>query len=230
MRVVVADATPLHYLILIGAVQVLPRIFEKIHVPTEVRDELSCEATPPAVRSWMEQAPRWLEVLTAPVVSSEDASLLALDAGERAAIVLAESMRADLLLIDDRAGAILAERRGLAVTGTLGVLDLASRAGLFSLHDAFVRLQKTNFRYPPSLLERLLEEERSRKKGAPTERKKMQNQSLPHTPIPGGSATRPPRSFRVDRGSAICQDTHLIFWRAGHSASSHQVAGHQAAR
>src|ERR1700737_2921120 len=32
MRVVVADATPLHYLILIGAINVLPRIFEKIHV------------------------------------------------------------------------------------------------------------------------------------------------------------------------------------------------------
>ena len=39
MRVVVADATPLHYLILIDAIHVLPRIFEKIHVPTEVRDE-----------------------------------------------------------------------------------------------------------------------------------------------------------------------------------------------
>jgi hypothetical protein len=29
MRVVVADATPLHYLILIDAVGVLPRIFQK---------------------------------------------------------------------------------------------------------------------------------------------------------------------------------------------------------
>ncbi|MGC1618253.1 MAG: hypothetical protein WA765_07150 [Candidatus Acidiferrum sp.] len=47
MRVVVADATPLHYLILIGAIQALPRIFEKISVPIEVRDELSCDATRP---------------------------------------------------------------------------------------------------------------------------------------------------------------------------------------
>ncbi len=44
MRVVVADATPLHYLILIDAAFVLPRLFEKIHVPLEVRDELICEA------------------------------------------------------------------------------------------------------------------------------------------------------------------------------------------
>ena len=164
MRVVVADATPLHYLILIGAVNVLPRIFEKIHAPMEVRDELSCEAAPPPVRTWMQQPPHWLEVLATPVLASEDLSLQALDSGERAAIVLAESIRADLLLIDDRAGAILAQRRGLAVTGTLGVLDLASHAGLLHLQDAFARLQKTNFRYPPSLMETLLEEERNRKK------------------------------------------------------------------
>jgi predicted nucleic acid-binding protein len=56
MRVVVADATPLHYLILTGAIQVLPRIFEKIHVPIEVRDELSCEATPPAARTQLDAA------------------------------------------------------------------------------------------------------------------------------------------------------------------------------
>jgi predicted nucleic acid-binding protein len=164
MRVVVADATPLHYLILIEAIDLLPRIFEKIHVPAEVYEELSREATPPRVRTWMQRPPEWLEVLAAPTVASSDASLLALDSGERAAIVLAESMRADLLLIDDRAGAILAQRRGLAVTGTLGVLDLASQAGLLRLQDAFVRLQKTNFRYPPSLMETLLAEEKNREK------------------------------------------------------------------
>jgi predicted nucleic acid-binding protein len=119
MRVVVADATPLHYLILIGAIQVLPRLFERIHVPVEVREELLCEATPPFVRSWMQQPPQWLEIVAAPSAATEDASLAALDLGERAAIALAESIRADVLLIDERAGAILAQQRGLAVTGTL---------------------------------------------------------------------------------------------------------------
>lgn len=163
MQVVVADATPLHYLILIDAVHVLPRIFEKIHVPIEIRDELTCEGTPLPVRTWMQHPPLWLEVLATPIVTSVDSSLESLDSGERAAIVLAESMCADLLLIDDRAGAILAQRRGLAVTGTLGVLDLASRGGMLDLRDAFVRLQRTNFRYPPSVMEMLLEEERNRK-------------------------------------------------------------------
>jgi len=162
MRVVVADATPLHYLILIGAVEVLPRIFERVHIPIEVRDELTHEATPPAVRTWMNDVPQWLEVFATPAPASEDSALQELDSGERAAILLAESIGADLLLIDERAGAILAQRRGLAVTGTLGILDLASRAGLLRLREAFVQLRKTNFRYPPSLMETLLEEERKR--------------------------------------------------------------------
>lgn len=54
MPVVVADATPLHYFILIAAVQILPELFEKIHVPTEVMHELTCDATPQAVRTWMQ--------------------------------------------------------------------------------------------------------------------------------------------------------------------------------
>ncbi len=57
MRVVVADATPLHYLILIGAIEILLRLFEKIHVPIEIREELSRNASPPAVRTWMQQPP-----------------------------------------------------------------------------------------------------------------------------------------------------------------------------
>jgi predicted nucleic acid-binding protein len=78
--------------------------------------------------------------------------------------LLAESIHADLLLIDDRAGPSIAEQRGLVVTGTLGVLELASRAHLLQLQTIFARLQKTSFRYPPSLLETLLNEEKKRQK------------------------------------------------------------------
>jgi len=164
MRLVVADASPLHYLILVDAVDVLRRLFEKIYVPIEVRDELTRPAAPADVRTWMQRVPNWIDILPTPAVQSDDPALTTLDSGERAAIVLAKSLKADLLLIDDRSGASAAQQRGLMVTGTLGVLDLASRAGLLDLRSTFTRLQKTNFRYPPSLLEKLLDEERSRSK------------------------------------------------------------------
>lgn len=167
MRLLVADASPLHYLILVDVADVLPRLFARVHIPVEVRDELSREAAPSDVRAWMQRSPQWIETLPAPSLALGDSSLAPLDPGERAAIALAKSIGADLLLIDDRAGASPAQRAGLVVTGTLGVLDLASRAGLLDLRTIFQRLQKTNFRYPPSLMEKLLEEERSRQKQKP---------------------------------------------------------------
>ena len=54
---------------------------------------------------------------------------LGLDPGETAAILLAEEMSADALLIDGRRGRSVAAGPGIAVIGTLGVLAGAKRAG-----------------------------------------------------------------------------------------------------
>jgi len=132
-------------------------------LPTAVFEELTRNAAPAKVRDWMQQCPAWLEILDTPNVVSDDASLHSLDPGERPALILAESLHADLLLMDDRAGALVAQGRGFAVTGTLGVLDLAARGGLLDLQEVVLRLQKTNFRYPPSLVEALLKEDKNRK-------------------------------------------------------------------
>lgn len=68
-----------------------------------------------------------------------------LDFGERAAIALAETMTADLLLIDEAAGRREASRRHILVTGTLGVLRSAAEKGLIDVPDVLGRLQATNF-------------------------------------------------------------------------------------
>src|SRR3979490_1559878 len=71
-----------------------------------------------------------------------------LDEGERAAILLATQIGADLLLIDDRDGVNVARSKGFAVTGTLGILDLAATRGLIRLNEAVEHLKNTSFRYP----------------------------------------------------------------------------------
>jgi predicted nucleic acid-binding protein len=73
--------------------------------------------------------------------------LMALDPGERSAITLGLSLKADLILIDDRKGASIALNKGFEITGTLGVLDLVARRHLINLRDALDRLKRTNFRY-----------------------------------------------------------------------------------
>jgi len=86
-----------------------------------------------------------LDVRTTPI-ANDDPRWDALDAGERAALALALELKADLVLMDDRDGVAVAHRQGLAVTGTLSVLDLAARQHLVDLADAFTRLKATNFR------------------------------------------------------------------------------------
>jgi predicted nucleic acid-binding protein len=104
---------------------------------------------PAPVRAFIAQKPAWLEVRPNPDRGNDNASDPILDEGERAAIALAKAIRADLILMDDRAGVAIAYRHGLTVTGTLGVLDLAARRGLLDLAAAFAKLRATNFRYPP---------------------------------------------------------------------------------
>lgn len=159
---VVADTNPLNYLVLIEAVEILPKLYRSIAVPAEVREELLVADAPTAVRAWAESPPDWVWVCSPSPALPDDPLLASLDAGERAAIALAARRQPSVLLIDERAGSLIARRMGLAVTGTLGVLDEAARQGLVSLPDAMARLRQTSFRYPKALIARLLEEDARR--------------------------------------------------------------------
>jgi predicted nucleic acid-binding protein len=75
-----------------------------------------------------------------------------LDEGETAAIALAASLGAYLLLMDDRKGVRVPRGMGLRVTGTLGVLDIAAQRGLVDFAQAVNRLRRTSFRISEALL------------------------------------------------------------------------------
>lgn len=155
MRLVVADTGPLNYLVLIGAIDLLPKLFEHVFTPVAVQAELLDPDAPAAVRTWAAQPPPWLEI--SPISSNiDDPAWRALDAGEREALALARMLSAELVLMDDRAGVAVAQRQGFTVTGTLGVLDLAAQHGLVDLADAFAQLRATSFRYRREIMDRLL--------------------------------------------------------------------------
>ena len=116
--------------------------------------ELTAEGTPVAVVSWIRDQPEWIEVRQAPHGTASRISAN-LDAGEEAAIRLALSEQDSLLLIDESAGRLAADRLGVPNTGTLGVLLIAASAGLVDLRDSLEKLRKTNFRISQSLIEKL---------------------------------------------------------------------------
>jgi predicted nucleic acid-binding protein len=160
--IVVADTSPLNYLVLIGHVEILPYFYQRILVPPFVWEEVQDVNTPDLVRTWAARPPAWLELH--PLKSPPDSSLNFLDRGEREAIALALELGADRLIADETLARDEARRRNVSVIGTLGVLRNAGRANLLVLPEALSKLQQTNFYVAPELIRSLLEEDALRPK------------------------------------------------------------------
>ena len=153
--IVVADTSPLNYLILIDHISILETLYSRILVPHAVHDELLRSKAPAGVRAWALNPPAWVELLSP---STTPTALLAkLDLGEAEAIALAEQLRADWLLIDEADGRDEATRRGLRTIGTLGILRDAHRAGLLNFRDEVIRLRQNGFYVGQSLINALID-------------------------------------------------------------------------
>ncbi|MGB3693528.1 MAG: DUF3368 domain-containing protein [Spirulinaceae cyanobacterium] len=152
---VVSDTSPLCYLVLIDLIDLLPNLYNRVIIPSAVFDELSASQAPEPVQTWIANPPDWLE--TRIVESSPDIELIELDLGEQEAITLAETIGADLLVLDDKAARKIASERGLRIIGLLGILGVGVKRGLVDFSTAIEGLQQTNFRVSPTLLKSLLE-------------------------------------------------------------------------
>jgi predicted nucleic acid-binding protein len=104
------------------------------------------ESAPHVVREYLLHSPGWMIIRTP---RAQDASLRRLGAGEIEAISLAQELRADLLLVDDKEARKAAEARGLTCTGTLGVLKRAAELGLIDYDQILEALRGTSMRFPP---------------------------------------------------------------------------------
>jgi predicted nucleic acid-binding protein len=160
--IVIADTTPLNYLILIDQSDLLPRLFGRVLIPPAVLSELQDPDTPLAVRTWVSASPPWLQVQ--PLQSDPDPELDYLDPGEREATALAQELKAVQLLLDETEGPRAAELRGLPFIGTLGVLRRASQLGWIDLPSTLQRLQGTTFHVSTKLIQSLLAEDADRKR------------------------------------------------------------------
>jgi predicted nucleic acid-binding protein len=129
-------------------------LFQQVILPEAVFRELLSPQAPEEIRVWCSSMPAWCRVEAAKAIPSE---LMQLGAGEREAIALTEQLRADLLLIDETRGRRAARKRGLPITGTLGILDQAAALGLIDINEALRRLRHTNFRASAALLKKLTE-------------------------------------------------------------------------
>jgi predicted nucleic acid-binding protein len=115
---VIADATVLIGLHQIDHLFLLPALFEHIVIPPAVAEETKRSVPRP---DWLAiRAPRQIP----PSFSKH------IGWGEGEAIALALEIHPDAFIVDDYAARVLAERLGIAIIGTAGILRLAKKATL----------------------------------------------------------------------------------------------------
>ena len=151
--IIVADSSPLIVLLNIDHVAILPALFGQVVIPPQVEAELLQPNRPKIVREFMSQKPSGLKVIQ----PKKCDPIQYLYAGENAAICLAAELDAELLLIDESRGRQVAVDRQIRIAGTIGVLEMAAKANLVQLREAFERVKRTDFWVSSDLLDRRLQ-------------------------------------------------------------------------
>jgi predicted nucleic acid-binding protein len=148
--IVVADTSPLAYLVQIDIIECLPRLYQAILIPPTVAAELRHRSSPAS--SWIRTAPGWLQVVAPQIlpVASD------LDKGEEEAIALAIEHPGSILMIDERKGREAAKSAGITVAGTLAIILDCAKAGLCDGKVAVEKLRLTSFYMSPELYQRVL--------------------------------------------------------------------------
>lgn len=136
MMRVVSNASPLIFLSKLGELELLAQCFAEVCIPRAVRAEVGDLSLPDFIQ--VKDISEFGQHYVA-------GSIGVLHAGELEAMMLAQETGADFVLLDDLRARQKAKRKGLAVMGTLGVLQLADAQGLIGRekllthYDALVR-------------------------------------------------------------------------------------------
>ena len=153
--IVVSNSSPLIALARIGWLNLLASFYKQILIPSEVHHEVTVAGRGLPGAEEVRRA-QWIEVASqkAPPDPSLARACQNLGAGERGAILLAKSLEADLVLLDEAKARRIARAAGLSVVGCLGILEAGARRGLVpDLHQAYLDLLRHGIRFDLKLLQ-----------------------------------------------------------------------------
>ncbi|MFN0066233.1 MAG: DUF3368 domain-containing protein [Limisphaerales bacterium] len=141
----------------VGSLELFRRAFHEVIVPMEVFDEVAVAGADSTDGALIKEAVRngWFRLHPAPAPAAE--AWAGLDAGGTAAIRLAQTLRADAVLLDDMAARREALALGLRVMGTLGILLHAVELGTCPEAQALESLDRMQARKDIWLRRELME-------------------------------------------------------------------------
>lgn len=158
--IIISDTTPIISLIKINRLDLLEELFGEVLIPDAVFRELTTNVTfkeeadivksSEFIKVSSIQNRKSLEILQA---------ASGLDAGESEAIILADELKSDVLIIDERRGRKVAQNLGIAITGTIGILIQAYHEKILSeeeVKSCFKYLKNSSIRLSDTLIQEAL--------------------------------------------------------------------------
>ena len=124
--IVVSDTTPLISLMKVSKLGLLEPLFQEVLIPVSVYAELTTNPNFEDEARQIKDCP-FIKVVTVKEHKAVDVlqRSAGLDLGESEAIVYADDIKADVLLMDEAKGRQVAKAMGLYIMGTVGVLLFA---------------------------------------------------------------------------------------------------------
>ena len=158
--IIISDTTPIISLIKINRLDLLEELFGEVLIPDAVFRELTTNVTfkeeadivksSEFIKVSSIQNRKSLEILQA---------ASGLDAGESEAIILADELKSDVLIIDEKRGRKVAQNLGIAITGTIGILIQAYHEKILSeeeVKSCFEYLKNSSIRLSDTLIQEAL--------------------------------------------------------------------------
>jgi len=145
--IVVSETSVFIILSKLNCLDILPAIFGNVFIPPEVESELTnskydtVDILAGTTNCLHVQSPIDIVVFNG------------LNPGETAAIALAQELKADLLIIDEKSGRKVALKLRLQTVGTIGVLEMAAHAGLLDLPNTFEQIKQMKFHVTHAFLD-----------------------------------------------------------------------------
>lgn len=150
--IVVSDNSALSALAEANLLGLLPRLFGVVIIPEAVRRECGHPNAPLPLRDWINQPPKWLQIVPDPVALLAETQ--GLGPGEAAAISLAWANRnTSKLILDERRGRRVAEMLGLPKTGVIGIIGEAAQRGWLNFDETVERIHECGFHISDAVIE-----------------------------------------------------------------------------
>lgn len=158
MPKVIVNSTPLIALCHVDTLDVLKKLYGEIIIPTAVYEEISVKEDSICKRR-VDASLDWIHVESISNEMAKDMFKTQLHDGEVEVMILAKEKEADIVIIDDMNAKKHAKYLGLPVTGTLGVLIKAKKAGYIEqLKPILNGMVQNNIYLGERLIERCLKE------------------------------------------------------------------------